>query len=243
MLEDCDKFFMRKLFEAEQGTPIESFFLETSAWPIRYIIIGRKLMYYRKMLRKSEKELVKKVFNAQSAFPTKGDWVTGIKDILKEYDISFSEQEIGKMSMTKFKSIVKGKIQLKVMSHLIALQNKHTKSEQLHFEGKMQEYLTASNLTLSDKKFLFILRSKMLRIKGNFSSIYKGNMTCSLCLDKQFEGNENHLLACPEIIKLLGKETENVQYENVFKDLAKQKKAVNIFRQIMNIYEKNRKNG
>ena len=114
-------------------------------------------------MRKSERELVKKVFNAQSAFPTKGDWVT------------------------KFKSIIKGKIQLKVMSNLIALQNKHTKSEQLHFDGKMQEYLTASNLTLSDKKFLFTLRSKMLRIKGNLSSIYKGNMTCSICLDKQFE--------------------------------------------------------
>ena len=61
----------------------------------------------------------------------------------------------------------------------------------------------------------------MLRIKRNFSSIYKGNMTCSLCLDKQFEENENHFLACPEIIKLLGKEIENVKYENVFKDLAK----------------------
>ena len=70
------------------------------------------------------------------------------------------------MSITKFKSIIKGKIQLKVMSHLIALQNKHTKSEQLHFDGKMQEYLTASNLTLSDKKFVFTLRSKMLRIKA-----------------------------------------------------------------------------
>ena len=31
MLEECDKVFMRRLFDAEQGTPIESFFLETSA--------------------------------------------------------------------------------------------------------------------------------------------------------------------------------------------------------------------
>jgi hypothetical protein len=40
MLEECDKVFMRRLFEAEQGTPIESFFLETSAWPLRFIIIN-----------------------------------------------------------------------------------------------------------------------------------------------------------------------------------------------------------
>ena len=70
------------MFDAEQGTPIEAFYLETSVWLLRYILIARKLMYYWKILRKSEKELVKKVFNAQSAFPTKGDWVTGIKDIL-----------------------------------------------------------------------------------------------------------------------------------------------------------------
>ena len=128
------------------------------------------------------------------------------------------------------------------MSYLVTLQNKHTKSEQLHFEGKMQKYLTSPNLTLSDKKFLFKLRSKMLRIKGNFSSIYRGNLTCSLCLDDQSEENESHLLSCLEIIKLLGRNVKNVKYEDVFKDQVKQKKAVSVFRQIMDIYEKNRKN-
>ena len=88
----------------------------------------------------------------------------------------------------------------------------------------MQEYLTSSNLTLSDKKFLFKLRSKMLRIKGNFSSIYRGNLTCSLCLDDQSEENEMHLLSCPEIIKLLGGGVENVKHEDVFKGQAEQKR-------------------
>ena len=54
MLEECDKVLMRRMFEAEQGTPVESFFLETSAWPIRFIIMGRKLMYYWTILRISK---------------------------------------------------------------------------------------------------------------------------------------------------------------------------------------------
>ena len=38
------------------------------------------------------------------------------------------------------------------MAYLIALQNKHSKSENLNDEVKMQDYLISSNLTLSDKK-------------------------------------------------------------------------------------------
>ena len=241
MLEECDKIFMRRLFEAEQGTPIESFFLETSAWPIRFILMGRKIIYYWTMLRKSNKELAKQVFNAQAKFPTKGDWITGVKDIMQKCDINYSEEEIKAMSLFQFKKIVKEKLQLKVMAYLIALQNKHTKSEKLNHEVKMQEYLTSSNLTLSDKKLLFKLRSKMLRIKGNFSSMYRRNMSCSLCLDEQTEENENHLLCCPFVARNIQNDIKNVKYEDVFKDITKQKMAVKTFKQIMNLYEKQKK--
>ena len=44
-LEECDKIFMRRLFELEQGTPVEGCFLETSVLPLRYIIMGRQLSF------------------------------------------------------------------------------------------------------------------------------------------------------------------------------------------------------
>ena len=243
MLEECDKVLMRRMFEAEQGTPVESFFLETSAWPIRFIIMGRKLMYYWTILRKGYNDLVKQVFDVQSSFPTKGDWISGVKDILEKCDIGYSEEEIKSMSMLKFKRVVKEKIQLKVMAHLIALQNKHSKSENLHLDGEMQPYLTSPNLTLTDKKFLFKMRSKMLRIKSNFSSIYKNDLSCSICLDKQTEENEIHLLCCP-IVKQdqeIENEIQNVKYEDAFSNISKQKRAVRVFRRIMEIIEKQKK--
>ena len=48
MSEECDKQLMRNLFNAEIGMPIESFFIETSTLPVRFI------MYFWKLLRKSE---------------------------------------------------------------------------------------------------------------------------------------------------------------------------------------------
>ena len=194
-------------------------------------------------MRKDDNELVKQVFNAQASFPTKGDWISGVKDILQKCDIEYSEEEIKSMSMLKFKRIVKEKIQTKVLAYLIALQNKHSKSENLHFEGKMQPYLTSPTLTLSDKKFLFKMRTKMLRIKGNFSSIYKNDLSCSLCLDEQTEENENHLLCCPIVNKdkELENNIKNVMYEDVFDTLGKQKRAVGVFKRIMEIIGKQEK--
>ena len=107
----------------------------------------------------------------------------------------------------------------------------------------MQPYLTSPNLTLSDKKFLFKLRSKMLRIKGNFSSIYKNDLSCSLCLDQQTEENEIHLLCCPIVKqdKEIQSEIQSVNYEDAFENIIQQKKAVKVFRRIMELIDKQKK--
>ena len=243
MLEECDKVFMRRLFDAEQGTPIESFFLETSAWPLRFIIMGRKLMYYWTMLRKGDNELAKSVFNAQLEFPSKGDWISDTKDILNYCNIKHSAEEIKKMSQEKFKSIVKEKLQFKVMAYLIliAMQSKHSKSERLSYEGNMKKYLKDANLSVSEKKFLFKLRSKMLRIKSNFSSAHKNDLSCSLCLDKESIEDENHLVSCPFISRKLNLDKE-VKYGDAFSNsISRQHDAVRVFKKIMEIEQKNRK--
>jgi hypothetical protein len=243
LLEDCDKKLMRRIFEAEQGTPVESFYIETSAWPFRFILMGRQLMYYWTILKKSESELVRAVFNAQRDFPTEGSWINEVQGVLKYCEINFTEEEIMKMSKFKFKKIVKEKIQVKVLVNLITLQNKHTKSENLHLESRMQNYLRSNDLTLSQKKLLFILRSKMLKIKANFSASNKNNLTCSLCMDPRSEETEVHLLSCPILVQdqVLGNEIVQVKYNDVFGGESEQKKAVEVFSKIMAFYEKNKR--
>ena len=102
LLEDCDKKLIRRIFEAEQGTPVETFYLETSAWPFRFILMGRQIMYYWTILQKSEIELVRAVFNAQRDFPTVGSWISEVQGVLKSCEINFTEDKIRKMSQFKF---------------------------------------------------------------------------------------------------------------------------------------------
>ena len=74
ILEECDKMFMRNLFESGAATPIETFYTETSTLPLKFILMGRQLMYYHTLLRKSESELVKRVFIAQREFPSRMEY-------------------------------------------------------------------------------------------------------------------------------------------------------------------------
>ena len=241
-LEECDKMFMRRLFDAEQGTPIESFYLESSAWPLRFIIMGRKFMYYWTLLRKSESELVKQVFDAQRKFPSKknNDWVSEVQGDLKSCDINYTAEQIKSMSQFKFKRIVKEAIQLKVMAYLFALQNKNFKSEKLILESEMQSYLKSSEISTMNKQILFKLRTKMLNIKANFSSVNKNNLQCSLCKDMSTTENEEHLLVCSVLANhpKLKDDIGQVKFEDVFSDEQKQFRAVKVFKQIMEIFDR-----
>ena len=97
-LEDCDKIFLRRLFEAELGAPVEAFLFDTFAWSLIYTILGRQLMCYWTILRKGENEHAKDVFNTQKDFPTAGEWHSVIQGVLEKCNINYSENEIRKMS-------------------------------------------------------------------------------------------------------------------------------------------------
>ena len=59
MLEDADKYLLRQLFNTNIGTPIESFYIELSILPVKYLVKGRRcrLIYYWTMLQKTDNEL------------------------------------------------------------------------------------------------------------------------------------------------------------------------------------------
>ena len=82
-IEECDKMLMRRLFNFPEGTPLEAFFLETSALPVLFILMGRRLMYYWTILNKPNDELVREVFDAQNMFRTKDSWIVQVENDLK----------------------------------------------------------------------------------------------------------------------------------------------------------------
>ena len=101
MLEKCDKFFFTKLFGVPNSCAYESYFLETGALPLRFIFMGRRLMYLWSLLNKSDSELAKNVFMTQKSFPTTDDWVVDVQENLQFCEIEFTEEQIKKNEKTK----------------------------------------------------------------------------------------------------------------------------------------------
>ena len=104
----------------------------------------------------------------------------------------------------------------------------------------MQSYLKSSEFSTLNKQILFKLRTKMLSIKANFSSMNKNNLQCSFCKDMSTTENEEHLLVCSVLANhpKLKDDIGHFKFENVLSDEQKQFRAVKVFKQIMEIYDR-----
>ena len=236
-IEECDKFLMRELFECPQGTPIEAFYMETSAIPLRFILTGRRILYYWTILNKPGSELVKQVFEAQKEFETNDSWVKQVENDLRTCEIDLKEEDIKKLSQYKIKKLVANKIRIKTDEYLLKLKNSHTKTENLYTSDEMQEYLKTDQLTRSEKILLFKLRTRMADLKGNFSESHRGNLHCELCKDESEDETQRHLLQCTFVVNHpeVGPEVQQIKYDDIFSDLASQVKAVKIWKKILNV--------
>ena len=236
-IEECDKFLMRELFECPQGTPLEAFYMETSAIPLRFILTGRRIMYYWTILQKPKSELVREVFEAQSMFKTEDSWATQVLNDIKNCDINLTEDEMKETSQYKMKKLVAEKLRNKTDEYLLKLKDKHVKTEHLYPNNKMQEYLTTDKLTKPEKILLFKLRSRMIEIKGNFPERHRSNLHCELCDDETEDETQSHLLKCNFLLNHpdLEQEIGTIQMSDIFNDLASQIKAVKVWKKILEV--------
>ena len=83
----------------------------------------------------------------------------------------------------------------------------------------------------------------MFPIKSNFSSLHKNNLFCSLCKEASSTENEEHLLECPFLRNnaILREDIKCVKFEDIFRNEQKQGKVAKVFKQILDIYERNKK--
>ena len=107
----------------------------------------------------------------------------------------------------------------------------------------MQSYLMSLDLTVAEKKMLFLLRSRMYPVKNNFQNGHN-DLQCSLC-QKALESQE-HLLVCEGIVN--EKELKNaiinrkISYEDIFGSQNKQREAIRIWMLIDKIWRRKLKN-
>ena len=240
-LESVDKNFMRRIFQAPISTPVESFFIEANVLPLRFVILGRRIMYYHTLLQKSDDELVKTVFATQQKFSVKNDWIIQLLDDLSQCDISLSESEIRNMKKEKFKRIVNEKIRILSNEYLTNLQKSHEKSRKIYISDNMKQYLSSEDLTLEEKRMLFLVRNRMCDVKSNYRTHFKNNMRCRLC--DTCEESELHLLACYEVLDdSIRNMAESLSINDFLSSFSKQKNAIKMFNQILKIRNMKRRN-
>ena len=82
---------------------------------------------------------------------------------------------------------------------------------------------------------LFALRSRCIECKANFRN-KNDDIVCQLCFEE--DENQQHFLKCKKLKEIFkSKEIliENIEYNDIFKDIKKQKVIVNLFKQLIEV--------
>ena len=126
-------------------------------------------LFLKNILKQDKQSQIFQFFELQLNNPVKGDWVsTCIKD-LQELGISESFEEIKNMKRNKYNNLIKSRIE---KNALVYLQSKRgSKGQEIEYTSlEMSTYLLPINskLTIEEKRKMFSIRNRMIRIAHNF---------------------------------------------------------------------------
>ena len=237
-LEKVDEALLRGLLSAHSKTPLEALYLESGCIPMRFIIKSRRLMYLQNIIKKDEKEMIKKIYETQKGNPSPGDFSEIIKEDSKSINLNLTENEISKLSKQKFKAIVKDKVRNTAFEYLKTLKKEHSKMKNLIYEKlELQPYLIEPIFNEESRNLLLRLRTRTVNgIKADFKGIYR-ELLCPLGCDEK-DTLEN-ILSCKVLIS--HHKTKQlchgpILYEDIFsKNIKKQKEATELFRKYIEL--------
>ena len=190
-------------------------------------------MYLWTILRRPSNEMLGKVYRVQNIVKTPGDWSIKVKEDLLEYGIDLADKDIKDLSHYKYRKLVNKNVEKAAHKYLSMKAAKHSKSQDINKSEKMKEkYLDDKRFTLSEAQLLFQLRTRMISVKMNFSSIWKDDVSCRLCKDTVMIESQAHLLTCNEILKHVDV-PNNIKHEDLFKNTDKQLAAMKVFKKII----------
>ena len=173
---------------------LELLYLESGNIPIRFILMSKRLNFLHYILNEEEGSLIGIFFTAQCENPTKKDWVSSVKEDLKNLEIEMKFEDIKKVSKDTFMHIVKEHVKEAAFKYLTKIQSTHTKAENIKFKTlELQDYLKSeSDMTINEKSFAFAARSRMIDVKCNFK-FGKADLKCRKCLIQ--DETQEHLLS------------------------------------------------
>ena len=155
------------------GCPIAQLYLTLGQIPARFSMMKIRMSFLKYILDEDDKSLISKVLKLQLENPTRGDWAsTCVKD-LKQLELSENFQDIKRMKQTTFVKIVNTKIDEIALAYLKNRQGQKG-GEIVYSAIELSEYLSpTTDLNISEKRYLFEMKKRMIRITANFPSKQK----------------------------------------------------------------------
>lgn len=226
---------MRQLLQTARGCPISQIYLELGQAPARFDIFKLRLLFLKYILNQEQDSLIYKMFHLKLQNPSKGDWVSSCKENLQQLEIDFSFDEIKAMSVNKFKNIICKKLKKEAFQYLMNRRGQKG-SEISYTDIETAEYLLPdNNLTIINKRRMFLIRNRMLDIPSNFSSNKNKNKNNEFnCFCGNFK-DMKHIYEC----QLLNIEEPSEKYEHIFTGNIEQQ--IIVLRRFDNNFEKHEK--
>ena len=238
VLEKIDAGFIRKILKCHSKTPKEALYLETGLLPLRYVAMQRRLMYLHNIMKKSKNELIRKVYETQKLLPTKNDWFQLVSEDKNKLGLRVSDEQISTMSKSCFKTLVAKAVRTYALKCLNenATRSENSKCRKLiKTELVKENYFVDRRFSKSECELLFALRTRTVSgIKANFSSQYENNLVCELC--SAHPDSQECLLTCDTLSKHV-QIPDNIEYEDLFRNVDKQHKIVKVFKQLLRVRE------
>ena len=165
-------------------------------------------------------------------FPTKDDFINQIKGDCDDIGLEFDEEAFKSLKKDRFKALVKNKLRNAAHSYLLEKKEQLSKLENLSSDYSLKDYLSSHRLSILEKQLLFRLRTRMVDVKCNYPSMYKSDLSCSLCDTNSLE-NQEHILVCPS---LKVQSSTKIQYNDIFsEETDKQIEAVKHWNNVLRI--------
>ena len=82
---------------------------------------------------------------------------------------------------------------------MVKLRGKHSKSENLMHRDSLKDYLKTENISVSEKKLLFALKTRQINVKTNLRTMFS-YLHCRLCKEVGTEESELHIMKCEKIL-------------------------------------------
>ena len=190
-----------------------------------------KLNFLKYIINQKKESLVHRFFIAQCENPTKGDWVSSLKNIMDVVDLKMTFEEIKMAKKKYFKILVRKKVNILAFKYLLSKIKSKGKEICYKKDLQCQTYLLPNNiLTVQEQRAIFSYRTRMNNIKNNF----KENNLVEYC-QCESELNNKHLYEC----MVLNNSVKNIPYETIFEGrLCELKYIVNILKENQEKHER-----